>query len=442
MIDNADRPLTIFQRRRARRLAYWNGALWAIGNGLASTTLVIYLALELESPKIGLGIGLILAARHVVGLLRLGAPAVIGRLVDRKRFCLGSYLAGALLLLSLPYLASPGRLSSPAASLTALVVLWCLYHLLQYLGTIALWSWLADLTPVKTRGRFLGRRQRWIATGEAAAMLCSGLFVWGWHYLHPYQPRWIAYVIPAIGGGGFMIAAVLPLAAIPRLAVGRVVRFGATWRSIRAPLRDERFLRLLLFGCWLSLANGLTQSAQFSYPKQVLGIALFVMLAAQTGMRIGQLSLSPRLGRLADRWGNRPVMIACLLLVAQGPLFYLLATPAHKAWFLGAWVVWIAYAGLNICLPNLMLKLSPRHTDTPYIATYYAVTGLCYAASTLAGGLLFDLCRNATIFLFGRIALNYYQYAFLLGWIARCQGVLVLLLLIEGSPHKDRGGER
>jgi len=29
-------------------------------------------------------------------------------------------------------------------------------------------------------------------------------------------------------------------------------------------------------------------------------------------------------------------------------------------WFAGAWVLWIAYAGLNLCLPNLMLKLSRR----------------------------------------------------------------------------------
>jgi len=85
---NAEKPLTVRARRRARRLAYWNGAVWAIGNGLASTTLVVYLALDLGAGRIGLGIALILAARHVVGLLRLGAPALIGRLVERKRFCL------------------------------------------------------------------------------------------------------------------------------------------------------------------------------------------------------------------------------------------------------------------------------------------------------------------------------------------------------------------
>ena len=136
----ADKPLAVFQRRRARRLAYWNGAVWAVGNGLANTTLVVYLALELGAGRIGLGISLILAARHIVGVLRLGAPAMIGRLADRKHFCLATFLLSALVLLSLPLVAAPGRLPSAGASLAALVAVWCLYHLLQYLGTIALWS--------------------------------------------------------------------------------------------------------------------------------------------------------------------------------------------------------------------------------------------------------------------------------------------------------------
>jgi len=68
-------------------------------------------------------------------------------------------------------------------------------------------------------------------------------------------------------------------------------------------------------------------------------------------MRIGQWGVSPWIGRLADRLGNRPVMIVSQLLVAAGLLFFALATPQHWAWLIGAWVLWVAYAGLNVCLP-------------------------------------------------------------------------------------------
>ncbi len=437
MITATDEPLTVNQRRRGRRLAYWNGAVWAIGNGLASTTLVIYLALELGAGKIGLGIALILAARHVVGLLRLGAPAIIGRLVDRKRFCLGAFLLSAFVLLTLPWIAAPGNLPSPEASLAALVGLWCVYHLLQYLATIALYSWLADLVPLRIRGRFLGLRQRWTVVGEAAAMLCGGLFVWGWKLLYPTLPGWIAYVIPACLGVGFFLAALIPLALIPRLRMSETTRHEAVLDIMLAPLTDNRFLRLLAFGCWFSLCNGMTGSAQNIYQARVLGLSLFVILALRTGMCLGQLSVSPTMGRLADRLGNRPVMIVSLLLVATGPLFYLAATPGQWWWLIGAWVVWIAYAGLNVCLPNLMLKLSPGQSNTPYIATYFTATGLCYAAGTIIGGLMLDSLQDVDIRLFGgAVTLDFYRYSFALGWITRSMGVLLLLAVIEGPGRR------
>ena len=105
---------------------------------MTSSTLVIYLALELDAPKIGLGISLILAMRHLVGLLRLATPLLIGRIADRKTFCLVTFILSALLLFCLPIVAAPGMLPSAGISLAALVILWTLHHLMQYLGTIAL----------------------------------------------------------------------------------------------------------------------------------------------------------------------------------------------------------------------------------------------------------------------------------------------------------------
>ncbi len=61
------------QLRRAMWLANVNAGLWAIGNGLISTTLVFYLAVELGAA--GLAASCVLAAPRFAGLLRLGVPA-------------------------------------------------------------------------------------------------------------------------------------------------------------------------------------------------------------------------------------------------------------------------------------------------------------------------------------------------------------------------------
>jgi MFS family permease len=187
----------------------------------------------------------------------------------------------------------------------------------------------------------------------------------------------------------------------------------------------------LLFGCWFSFFNGVTQSAQNYYPMQVLGISLFLALGLQTGMRFGQLGISPWLGSLADRFGNRPVMIVSQLLVAAGLLFFAIATPERWALFIGAWILWIAYAGLNVCLPNLMLKLSPERDNASYIAVFYAVSGICYAASTIVGGMLVDKCSGGDVSLPGELTLPFFTALFIFGWAARSFGAVLLLLVIE-----------
>jgi len=439
MSGHAEARLTVLQRRRARWLACANGGLWAAGNGLTSSMLVVYLAMEYDVPGFGLAISLILAAPRLAGALRLAAPALIGRLADRKRFCLASYLASGLVLLWLPAAAAPGVLPSATASVGSLVLLWCVYHLFEYLGTVALWSWLADLVPLRIRGRFLGRRQRWMMSGQAAAMLSAGLFSYGWNATFAEADRWIGYAIPAGLGACLMIASLLPLARIPAVRSG-AVRRGRTLAAMLAPFRDARFLRLVLFGCWFSFFNGVTQLTQSIYPWRVLGIGLFFMLSAKVGMRIGQLAVSPAVGRLADRWGNRPLMLATLPLVALGPLCYFLSGPQQPDWLArsllaAAWVAWIAYAGLNVCLPNLMLKLSPQESNTPYIATYFSISGLMLAAGTILGGTLFDLLGQWRFVLPGNVELDYYDYSFLFGWITRTMGVMVLWFVVENGAQ-------
>jgi predicted MFS family arabinose efflux permease len=162
-------------------------------------------------------------------------------------------------------------------------------------------------------------------------------------------------------------------------------------------------------------------------------ISLSAMLCLRVALRAGQWLAGPGVGRTADRAGNRPIMAAGLLLIAQGPLFYALATPQQPWWVAGAWACWIAWVGLNIGLPNLVLGLSPRRADTPYIAVWLATTGFCHFLSTVWGGSLLDRYGQQTFVCLGA-TLGYCQAAFLFVWIMESLGVLVLFLLVhEGA---------
>ena len=84
---------------RAMRLANANAAIWATGNGLISTLLVIYLASDLGAS--GLSMSLILAAPRFAGLLRLGIPALMARLRARKAVCIAGYVLSSVVLIEI-----------------------------------------------------------------------------------------------------------------------------------------------------------------------------------------------------------------------------------------------------------------------------------------------------------------------------------------------------
>ena len=245
--------------------------LWSVGNGLVSTTLVVYLALELGAK--GFDISLILAAPHLAGLLRLAAPPLMAGPIPRKTFCIVGFLLSSLVLLSLPWYSAPGRLATAGQSLSVLVGLWCLFHLLQYAATVALWSWMADAAPARVRGRFLGYRERWMLVGGIASMLVSGAFTYGWKQAYP-DYKWLGYAIAAAVGAVLMLLALIPLYRMPALdSTKRIRTERSAWWWLE-PLVEPRLFWLLVFACWSPFVNGLTQSPQNVYPAKMLEFRL------------------------------------------------------------------------------------------------------------------------------------------------------------------------
>jgi len=230
------------------------------------------------------------------------------------------------------------------------------------------------------------------------------------------------------------LVSLLPLWKMPDTGAGAPAQLGISWQTLRAPFRDWRFGRLVLFGCWLAAANGLTGAAQGAYPKQVLGLGIVSLQWMRITMRSGQMGVAGWAGPFSDRFGNRPMMILCQVIVASSMIFFLLASPEHAFWLFGAYIAWSFYAGLNIGLPNLMLRLAPdgqRQDNSGYIAVYFAASGACYAASSVLGGWLFDLLKVEGSHRIGPYLLTHYQILFATGLFARSLALVWLLLLVE-----------
>jgi MFS family permease len=408
-----------------------NAALWAIGNGLVSTLLVIYLASDLGAK--GLTVSLILAAPRFAGLLRLGVPALMGRLAGRKPLCMAAYVVSSLVLCGVPAVAALHDRISPSTAVAAFVFAWCAYHVTEYVGTVALWSWLGDLTPERVRGWTLGRREFWLTAGRIAGIVVSALLALVWSHWLPETARWKPLALSSGVGAAMMLLAVIPLAFMPGVQQSPSAMPKAPWRHLWQAVTDRPYRRLLLFNFGFSIANGFTATAQERYPIAVLNVSYTIRQFLQGVMRSGQLAIAPWAGRLVDRFGNRPVMIVSQLVVSLGVLCFLLASPAHPWWIAGAFIVWSAYAGLNVGLDNIKLKLAPEDNNAPFVAIYHTVGDLANGVTIVIGGVILDQITAA-----GTGGNSFYTELFIAGFAARLAVASLLAWLIEPGAMRVR----
>ncbi|MBL9082937.1 MAG: MFS transporter [Planctomycetales bacterium] len=438
--------------RTALRRSYLAAVLWAAGNALSSGLLLVYMVRALGAS--GLQVSLLLAAPALVGLLRLFTPALVAGLGSAKRVCLVLSFAAYGLLAVVPLLlvATASRLSDDAmreAVVNGLLAILCVHQLLEQIATVALWSWLGDLVPRRLRGRYFARRNT-LQLLVLLPLFPAGGYAVDYLRQHVLTTPGLAHAAAIAVGTLLLLISLVPLTAMPASRPGAKplqnslvdrLSIRTLFAQMVQPLRQQSSRRLLLYGCWFSLFNGLFSTAQNIFPKAVLGLELAAMNVMQATMRLGQVGVSVIAGPVSDRRGNRPVLVVCQLLVGTAPLFYLAATPAHPYVIYGAWVLWSAYAGINICLPNLTMRLAPRGDHTAHLAAYQALTSVFLTVGTLTGGWLFDRYVGRT-WAVGPWALDRYSLSFLLAWITRTAGAAIVATVPETANSQAKNAAR
>jgi len=100
-------------------------------------------------------------------------------------------------------------------------------------------------------------------------------------------------------------------------------------------------------------------------------------------------------GRLADRIGNRPLMITVGILVALTPLLWL--ESGTSPIFLWAWFPLLhilggaTWAAIDLCSGNLMMSVTPLCNQSIYFAVAAAVPGITGAMGITVGGYVASL---------------------------------------------------
>ncbi|QDU77356.1 Major Facilitator Superfamily protein [Bremerella volcania] len=409
---------------RTSRGANENAGMWALGNGLVSTTLVSYFAQSLGAQSAA--ISWIIAAPKLVGVLRWFAPGLLKLGGGYRTTSTWAFLLSTVFLLLLPLSSIPNIWPSTTLAIVAIVICWCMYHLAEYCGYVVFVAWLMQLVSPEIRGRFFGLRERWLTAGNLIGFLFAGLLGAVLRNGFEIDLRWIAYPLLAIYGAFAIGFSVLPLRRIPEPESNTSPKnsFLEDWQHWSNP----RARWFLLYGTWFSAANGLFSTLLYVYPYRALDLSLFLPLTMAASMRLGQSLISRPVGVTIDRIGWRSVMICGQVLIAFGPLLFSFGTMGYIAGNL----IWIAYALINVALPIAVVDGRHDRSAAPPLALYFAWTGLVYGLTALAGQSVADFFVDTQY----RNDPSAYNAYFLVATLARLSAVLPLVLLpAERKSH-------
>ena len=89
-----------------------------------------------------------------------------------------------------------------------------------------------------------------------------------------------------------------------------------------------------------------------------------------------------------------------------------------------------------------MLKLAPPELNTSYVAVFDTVSGLCFAASAVLGGVILDACARWSGVTVAGVSFSFFPLIFIFGWIVRSLGAFLLLWIVEPAERELEASDR
>lgn len=378
-------------------LACWNGFLWSLGNTFISTMLVLYILSDLintsEFRWYCLSTSAVMAAPQIAGILRTLSPKLFSRRIGLAQSAAFYYCLSGVVLFFLPCVLQFKQTVSLWGLIAVLIALWSVHHLSEYVGNVALESWIGGIIPDDSRGRFYARRSRYMLWGAICAS-ATALLLKNVDFSIIGLNRYVFW--------GWTGAAIIILSNIPLLFCSKGFSDGkregqynqnreTSCGAIFKPLLFPAFICFALYGIGFSFCNGLTQSAQFRFTKDFLEIPYEYSVGLVILSRLGQWASSWLVGAWADK-ALRPTLMVSQGLSAAGLALLAFARPETSWICIFVWLIWSGYSGLNVGVPKYLQCLAQENGARPAtFALYYALGGIAYAASLMLSGFVLDL---------------------------------------------------
>jgi|GEM_PF-1196262 len=297
------------------------------------------------------------------------------------------------------------------------------YFVITFLTQLSIpaWtSWISDHVPMNVRGRFFARRNQ--VTNFIATL---SLLIGGWYLdLFP-KTSLVGFSTLFMMGTVLGYASIKTFAKIPDQGVpSHTFSIRDFWTM------DERLKRFTLFAIGFYSAVQLASPFFSVYLLKTLELSYTVFVIANGVQLFTKVVTCTFWGRIADRYGDRIVMVVSSLGIALVPVAYLQMSSSSivSIILISAYTGWI-WAGADLALFNLLLDCTTPENRAMKTALYSTIIAIPQAVTPLLGGWLAD---HLSIGSWGGIPLIFGAAS-----IVRALAVLPLLGLHEPRAKKE-----
>lgn len=418
--------------RRSLRLVTITGCLAMIyGTAVSSPAAANYFhdlgATDFHFSLLG-GLPLIMLSFQFVG------AALASRLRRRKPMFLVTNVIGRLMYIPIAFLPLLLGKAAPGAVVPALLVLIALANACANLISPLWLSWMGDLIPRRRLTTFWGQRHSWMHVTWTLCYLAITAFT----YKAGLSPR-ATFEVLAVTGCLVGVCDVLLYIWVREPEPDRPadVPLGA---QLLAPLRDRGFRAFLVFSCFWQASISWAASFMQIYVLKVLEIPVWQTTLIWCAAGFGGIVASRNVGRLADRHGNRPLLVISVSLKSMIVIVYLFLTPGSTLWVLP--IAFLFDSMLNSLLvlatTGYLLKSAPSDNRAMFVAAMTGLAGICGGLGAMASGAFLEWTAGMSWTVLGR-NWSHYQLMFGIGVLLRWGCILLVRRIRE--PQSSHSAE-
>ncbi|NMB45996.1 MAG: MFS transporter [Firmicutes bacterium] len=366
---------------RAMRISVIDGMFGNASENMIGPFLSLF-ALALGATKGQIGLLAALPA-FLSNSLQIPSARLTERWGQRQRLVV--ITSGISRLIIIPIALVPLMLEGDAAIYT-FIALVTLRGLINSIGVPGWTSIMADITPRHTRGSYFGFRNVMCNLAALVGTLVAGWFIRQYDFPWGYQVSF--YVALVMGLFATYFFSIIPVPPLPKRsqAAQKPVGLKAGWQAIaqHTTFRSYCFTSIL----WNFGVSFSSPLYSVFYRENLGGHPGFWGVVSAAGLVAGIFG-HRYWGRLADRYGQKNVMLAGGIGAASVPFAWCIL-PRWELAVVAEFFSGFCWSGYNLAAFNLILEITPDDSRTTYIGVYNTMAGLASSIGPLIGGYLAD----------------------------------------------------